>query len=132
MRSMLEHENMGGSSVKNPRPPGAGVSRRQLLGAATIISTTGALSDTPAQKAASVAGNAKAIPVAVLIDEESSLIDFAGPWRVFSSATARNAPGFHLYLVSVDTKPKLVDEGVPVIPQFTLESAPSPRILVMA
>jgi transcriptional regulator GlxA family with amidase domain len=108
-----------------------GFSRRQLLAAATAIPTAAALAGARAHAASCAAKNAEPIPVAVLIDEDSSLIDFAGPWRVFTSASARKAPGFRLYLVSNDTMPKLVGEGVPVIPQFALDNAPSPRILVM-
>src|SRR6201982_1501200 len=73
------------------------------------------------------------IPVAFLLSEGAVVIDFCGPWEVFENV---NAPGrardiFHLYTVAETTKPIRASGGMKIIPEYTFETAPAPKIIVI-
>jgi transcriptional regulator GlxA family with amidase domain len=84
------------------------------------------------------------IPVAVVVTQHANLIDFAGPWEVFTSA---RVPGrgnsknedvpeddqypFHVYTVGDSTNPVQVGLNLTVMPQYTFENAPTPKIVVV-
>src|SRR5690348_9182119 len=40
------------------------------------------------------------IPLAVILDDGATMIDFAGPWEVFQDASVANVPGFHIFTVA--------------------------------
>jgi transcriptional regulator GlxA family with amidase domain len=83
------------------------------------------------------------INVAFLISEGAQVIDFAGPWEVFSDVmlTAGGKPWhesdgddmvmpFNVYTVSDSLKP--VDaNGLTVVPNYSFENAPKPQIIVI-
>jgi|SRR5579871_678470 len=88
-------------------------------------------------KAAAVANPLKApaqggIPVAFVLSEGAVVIDFAGPWEVFENV---NIPGvsepFHLYTVAESTKTIPVSGGMKIVPEFTFENAPAPKVIVI-
>jgi transcriptional regulator GlxA family with amidase domain len=71
--------------------------------------------------------------VAFLLSENAVVIDFAGPWEVFENV---HVPGpkphpFQLYTVAETTAPILAGGGITIIPNFSLGSAPPPKILVI-
>src|ERR1700746_3250194 len=73
------------------------------------------------------------IPVAFLLSEGAVVIDFCGPWEVFENV---NVPGrasavFHLYTVAETTKPIRASGGMKIIPEYTFETAPAPKIVVI-
>ena len=83
------------------------------------------------------AANPLPIDVAVLLGAHNTLIDFAGPWEILSSSG-----GFNVYSVGASRKPVLCDDsralrgqrpisGLTVVPDFTFEDAPQPRIIVV-
>ena len=59
------------------------------------------------------------------------LIDFAGPWEVFSN-TVRPEGGaaFDLYTVSNDTK-QITSSGMKLVPDYTFDAAPEPKVIVI-
>lgn len=76
------------------------------------------------------------IDVAVVLGAYNTLIDFAGPWEILSSSGR-----FNVYSVAASRKPVLCDDarsldtrrpisGLTVIPDFTFDDAPQPRIIV--
>src|SRR5258708_3480765 len=75
------------------------------------------------------------IPVAFVITEGAVVIDYCGPWEVFQDTTVPiekvNVPGFELYTVSDNTQPVKVSGGMKVIPNYSFEDAPVPKVIVI-
>jgi len=76
------------------------------------------------------------IPVAFVISDGAVMIDFAGPWEVFQDAGMAVNPGqmidaFTLYTVSETTKPIKASAGMKIIPDYSIETAPPPKIIVI-
>jgi transcriptional regulator GlxA family with amidase domain len=74
------------------------------------------------------------IPVAFAISEGATMIDFAGPWEVFQDVMlmegGMNHP-FTLFTVSDKTEPIKASGGMRIIPDYTFETAPAPKIVVV-
>lgn len=75
------------------------------------------------------------IPVAFVISKGAVLIDFAGPWEVFQDA---DIPGhdmmdnaFDLYTVAESLDPITVSGGMKIVPNYTFQSAPPPKVIVI-
>jgi len=73
------------------------------------------------------------IPVAFLVSEHAVIIDFCGPWEVFQDV---NIPGrqdapFRLYTVAEATAPIRASGGMRIVPDYTLENAPAPKVIVI-
>jgi putative intracellular protease/amidase/YHS domain-containing protein len=73
------------------------------------------------------------IPVAFLISEGAVMIDFTGPWEVFQDVMipGRADHPFHLYTVSESTSPIHASSGMKIVPDYTLENAPAPKVIVI-
>jgi putative intracellular protease/amidase len=75
------------------------------------------------------------IPVAFPISEGAVVIDYSGPWEVFQDTQVpvgdKNVPGFDLYTVSNSTDPITVSGGMKVIPNYRLDNAPPPKVIVI-
>jgi len=73
------------------------------------------------------------IPVAFLISEGAVMIDFSGPWEVFQDVMVpgRTDHPFHLYTVSESTSPLHASGGMKIVPDYTFENAPAPKIIVI-
>jgi putative intracellular protease/amidase/YHS domain-containing protein len=73
------------------------------------------------------------IPVAFLISPGAVVIDFCGPWAVFESVgvEGRAQPTFHLYTVAESRSPVIASSGMKIVPDFTLQTAPPPKVLVI-
>lgn len=75
------------------------------------------------------------IPVAFLISEGAVVIDYSGPWEVFQDTEVPkekdNVPGFELYTVSDNMQPVMVSGGMKVIPNYSFENAPAPKVIVI-
>jgi transcriptional regulator GlxA family with amidase domain len=69
------------------------------------------------------------INVAFLVSAGSNVIDMAGPWEVFQDAVAE--PGFRLFTVADGTQPVRLTGGLHVIPDYSVESAPRPHVVVV-
>lgn len=78
------------------------------------------------------------IPVAVAISEGATVIDFAGPWEVFQDVMIPSRGSnmdeqmpFELYTVSEKTEPIIGSGGLKLVPDYTFESAPQPKVIVV-
>jgi transcriptional regulator GlxA family with amidase domain/YHS domain-containing protein len=73
------------------------------------------------------------IKVAFLISPDAEVVDFSGPWGVFEyvSVPGYDDTPFELYTVAESATPVKVSGGMTIIPNFTLESAPQPEIIVV-
>jgi putative intracellular protease/amidase/YHS domain-containing protein len=73
------------------------------------------------------------IPVAFLISEGAVIIDFTGPWEVFQDVMVpeRSDHPFRLYTVSESTSPVRASGGMKIVPDYTFENAPVPKVIVI-
>ena len=72
------------------------------------------------------------IPVAFLISDDAVVIDFAGPWEVFGNVMVGGRMDvFRCYTVSETSRAIKASGGMIVTPDYTLETAPAPRVLVI-
>lgn len=71
------------------------------------------------------------IPVAFLLSNGAVVIDFAGPWEVFHDVSLATGPPFQLYTVAETRDPVRASGGLTIVPDFTLENAPAPKVIVI-
>ena len=78
------------------------------------------------------------IPVAFAISEGVTVIDFAGPWEVFQDVHVRDRGKdmdeqmpFELFTVSEKIEPLTGSAGLKLVPDFTFETAPLPKVIVV-
>ncbi len=73
------------------------------------------------------------IPVAFLVSEGAVMIDFAGPWEVFQDVMVpgRQDHPFRLYTVAETTDPIRASGGMKIKPDYTLATAPPPKVIVI-
>jgi transcriptional regulator GlxA family with amidase domain len=80
------------------------------------------------------------INVAFVISDETEAMDLAGPWEVFEDVVLKNhqvrhsdggkASPFNPYTVSDSLEP-LNANGLMLVPNYTFETAPKPRVIVI-
>ncbi|MEP6800819.1 MAG: DJ-1/PfpI family protein [Acidobacteriota bacterium] len=78
------------------------------------------------------------ISVGVAVSRGVTVIDFSGPWEVFQDAVVsergsdrEGQPPFRLYTVSDSTAPLRGSAGLQLVPDYTFENAPPPRVVVV-
>jgi transcriptional regulator GlxA family with amidase domain len=73
------------------------------------------------------------IPVAFLISDGAVVIDFCGPWEVFHDVMipGREEMPFRLYTVAETKKPIRTAGGMQIIPDYTIQDAPPPKVIVI-
>ena len=78
------------------------------------------------------------ISVAVALSQGATVIDFAGPWEVFQDvhiatrgATMDDQMPFELFTVSEKTETIRGSAGLQLVPDYTFETAPQPKIVVV-
>jgi len=73
------------------------------------------------------------IPVAFLISDGAVVIDFCGPWEVFQDVTipGREEMPFRLYTVAETKKPIRTSGGMQIVPDYTIQDAPPPKVIVI-
>ena len=73
------------------------------------------------------------IPVAFLLAEGAEVVDFAGPWGVFEYVfpPGMDEAPFQLYTVAESTAPLKVSGGMTIVPDFSLDNAPPPKLIVV-
>jgi len=123
------------------------ITRRELLQASVAL---GCLAAAPIPIAASETGGTEdarsssvanplkpptegSIPVAFLISDGAVVIDFCGPWEVFQDVML---PGqmdmaFKLFTVSEKNNPIQASSGMKITPDYTLETAPAAKVIVI-
>jgi len=68
------------------------------------------------------------IPVAVMISDRATVIDFTGPWEVFQDVPSYP---FELYTVSASREPLRGSGGLRLVPDYTFDDAPTPKVIVV-
>lgn len=75
------------------------------------------------------------IPVAFPISDNAVVIDFAGPWEVFNQVMLTGGMQmdmpFHTYTVGETDKPITASGGLKVVPDYTIATAPAPKVVVI-
>ncbi len=73
------------------------------------------------------------IPVAFLISDGAVVIDFCGPWEVFQDVMipSRQDMPFRLYTVAETKKPIRASGGMQIVPDYTIQNAPAPKVIVI-
>jgi len=73
------------------------------------------------------------IPVAFLISDGAVVIDFCGPWEVFQDVMIPGSAQmpFRLYTVAEAKKPIRTSGGMQIIPDYTIQNAPPPKVIVI-
>lgn len=78
------------------------------------------------------------IPVAFAISDGVTVIDFAGPWEVFQDVHVSDRGKdmddqmpFELFTVSEKTEPLSGSAGLKLVPDYTFDSAPQPKVIVV-
>ena len=73
------------------------------------------------------------IPVAFLISDGAVVIDFCGPWEVFQDVMipGREEMPFRLYTVAETKKPIRSSGGMQIVPDYTIQEAPPPKVIVI-
>jgi putative intracellular protease/amidase len=75
------------------------------------------------------------IPVAFPISKGAVIIDFCGPWEVFQDADiparGRGNSAFDLYTVAETTEPIIASAGMKIVPDYTFQTAPAPKVIVI-
>src|SRR5262249_3630863 len=73
-----------------------------------------------------------------VISDSATMIDFAGPWEVFQDVMVESRGSsredrmpFKLYTVSDSKEPLRITGGMQVVPDYTFDDAPRPRIVVV-
>jgi putative intracellular protease/amidase/YHS domain-containing protein len=106
------------------------------IGLATTLPTVGQAKPLPAPAATNPLQPPAegSIPVAFLLSDNAVVIDFAGPWEVFSnvSVPGRAAdPVFQLYTVAATAAPITASGGMTIVPNYTFANAPAPKVIVI-
>jgi hypothetical protein len=73
------------------------------------------------------------IPVAFPIADGAVIIDFCGPWEVFHSADipGRHGDPYQTYTVAETLEPITASGGMKIIPNYTFQTAPAPKVVVI-
>ncbi|MGH8496553.1 MAG: DJ-1/PfpI family protein [Gammaproteobacteria bacterium] len=78
------------------------------------------------------------IRVAFAIAEGATVIDFAGPWEVFQDvhvmtrgSSMNEMMPFELYTVAATTEPITATGGMRIVPNYSVENAPAPHLVVV-
>lgn len=70
--------------------------------------------------------------VAILLFDDVEVLDFAGPFEVFSVTDELSGyQRLNVYTVGLENKPVVTRNGLSVTPRFTLDSAPKTDILII-
>jgi transcriptional regulator GlxA family with amidase domain/YHS domain-containing protein len=114
--------------------------RRDLFRISTAMGLAAALpAVSQARAQAALAGPLKPpaegkIPVAFRLSDNAVVIDFAGPWEVFSNAATDGCnctPAFELYTVGASAAPITANGGMTILPNYTIANAPPPKVIVI-
>jgi len=118
--------------------------RREFMSQSAVVAAAACLPNTLTGALVVAAGNKLTppekgkIPVAVAISDGVTVIDFAGPWEVFQDVhvTGRGSSmdemmPFQLYTVSEKTEDITGSGGLKLVPDYTFDTAPQPRVVVV-
>jgi transcriptional regulator GlxA family with amidase domain len=70
--------------------------------------------------------------IAILVFDEVEILDFAGPFEVFSvTDELRDHAAFHTFTITTVPGTVRGRNGLKIVPDFTLESTPAPDVVVV-
>lgn len=69
--------------------------------------------------------------VAIFIHDGVEVLDFTGPGEVFAASHSEEG-AFNVYTVSLNTDPVISQGFIKIIPEYSIENAPTPDIVVFA
>lgn len=69
--------------------------------------------------------------LAIMIFDDVEVLDFCGPFEVFSVANYFSEAAFNVYLIAPEQRTILARNGLKVIPDYDLATAPTPDILLI-
>jgi putative intracellular protease/amidase/YHS domain-containing protein len=108
--------------------------RATFAAAAPVATDTQSNPNTVATETASLKPPDKGqIPVAFLISDGAVVIDFCGPWEVFQDVMIPGSEQmpFRLYTVAETKKPIRTSGGMEIVPDYTIQNAPPPKVIVI-
>jgi len=77
----------------------------------------------------------KKIPVAFVLMEGATMIDFSGPWEVFQdvqiASGEKTVQAFELFTVGESKEPVRVSGGMTIVPDYSFADAPTARVVVV-
>ena len=115
-------------------------------GVSSLVAVYGSLADTPAPGGEQGPSEGQSggvvnplvppakgkIPVAFVLSHGAVVIDFCGPWEVFDEARpGQGEGGFDLFTVAETTAPIVASGGLTIVPQYTFQTAPMPKVVVI-
>ncbi|HTY43262.1 MAG TPA: DJ-1/PfpI family protein [Thermoanaerobaculia bacterium] len=72
------------------------------------------------------------LPAAFVLGKDAEVLDFCGPLEVFAGAYTKDGKAlFAPYMVAATKEPVKVGGGMKVLPDYTFETAPAPRVIVI-
>ena len=116
------------------------MTRRTMLAGGAVVGAAAVASQLPASKAQpaqlpgrSLQPGSDPIPVAFVMDDQATMIDFSGPWEVFQDAGVADVPGFSMFTVAptLDQLRTTGGNGLKYTADYTYADAPQPRVIVM-
>lgn len=69
--------------------------------------------------------------IAIMIFDDVEVLDFCGPFEVFSVANYFSPAAFNVYLIAPEQRTILARNGLKVIPDYDLTTAPAPDLLLI-
>lgn len=69
--------------------------------------------------------------LAIMIFDDVEVLDFCGPFEVFSVANYFSEAAFNVYLIAPEQRTILARNGLKVIPDYDLATAPAPDMLLI-
>jgi transcriptional regulator GlxA family with amidase domain len=109
--------------------------KRSLIALALLAGACGLIGDTPMSQAKPVAPKSGKIPVAFVLTEGATVIDFAGPWEVFQDVMipkwGPDEMPFEIYTVGESRTPITATGGLKITPDYTFADAPAPKVVVI-
>lgn len=115
------------------------MNRRDLLTGTAALTAASALASKDDEPAARLVPPPRGpIPVAFVISEDATVIDFTGPWEVFQdcqvesrSTDPQDQMPFRLFTVAERRDPVRVTGGMQIVPDHSVDEAPVPRVIVI-
>jgi len=115
------------------------MNRRDLLTGTAALTAVAALESKGDEPAARLVPPPNGpIPVAFVISEDATVIDFTGPWEVFQDCHVesrgteqQDQMPFRLFTVAERRDPVRVTGGLQIVPDHSVHEAPAPRVIVI-
>jgi transcriptional regulator GlxA family with amidase domain len=111
---------------------------------AGVVKARQAAAPAPPTAVEPLAADAAPMPVAFLMDDGITMIDFAGPWEVFQDAGNGSTPGFSLFTVASTSDqlqttgnmtggfgPDMKMSGLKFHADYRFDTAPQPKVIVI-